>query len=466
MRAPLRSFLVFALALAPAVSLAPAGCSSELSPDDPVDAAAVADASAFDAGTDASSSGDAGVPDAAPNDDASVDAGVADASVRDAGIADASVQDAGIADAGVHDAGSADAGVPDANIADAASFDGGATGPDAGSPPCTGAVATLFDSSLNAGAPSVTVVSVLTTSSEVIFGLRPNGGSVVGGKVIACPKTGCGPQNANARVITTGVVSPAFLALGGVGGATLYIGDNQGFGSGALVDRVLACPVAGCGATPTVIQGGIMSLAELVLADTKLYWHHTVGVAQQLSGYDTQAQSALPALPNAGALIGLASGSNALYASIQYTPAAIRRFVLPGGAMTTLLGDSTAGGGSHRYGLTWAAGKLYWATSLVTAPGRGLYRMNDDGTALAQVAPLGFIPSALVVDSSRGKVYVASYNAFPSVVVEVTEATGATRTLAEYSPTTATVQTHRGLAQDAHCLYFGTIAGTLLSVAK
>jgi hypothetical protein len=92
--------------------------------------------------------------------------------------------------------------------------------------------------------------------------------------------------------------------------------------------------------------------------------------------------------------------------------------------------------------------------------------MNDDGTGLTQVAPLTFIPSTLVVDSSRGKAYVASYNAFPSVVVEITEATGAKRTLAEYSPTTEGVPNYRGLAQDSQCLYFGTIGGTLLSVAK
>ena len=447
------------------------------------------DAGSFDAG-----SSDAGstTTDAATATDAAspTDAGIVaddawapptperDASVQDASAPnldrDASVQDASIPDAATpgDSASLQEAGTPNTSSDAATAWDGGATAPDAGPPACTSIADTLYDANVNPNAPSTSIASVLTTATEVIFGIRPGGGAV-GGKVLACPKTGCGPQNSLARVVTTGVDKPAFLALGGIGGQTLYIGDISGNGTGAAIDSVYACAVSGCGANPTVLKGNIQGMAGMVHVGGKLFWHSTIGASQYISGYDTVTSTAIPAVPNAGALIGLTEGGNALFASNQYTPASIRRFDLPAGAMTQLLGEASLGGGAHRYGLTWAAGDLYWATSLAAVTStngqpvaRGVYRMSDTGQNLTLVAPTQYSPGGLVVDPARQKLYMTTYNSFPGRLLEVNLTTGQTRDLATFSPAGDMAPFQRHIDHDSACVYWGSYGGSVWKVAK
>jgi len=467
------------------------GCSADIATTRDVDAGRL-DAATSDAGspmTDAETATDAAIvaddawapanPDRgdASVQDASVPTPDRDASVQDASVPtsdrDASVQDASVSDAAFdNDGGSIQGGGPNATRDAATAWDGGATAPDAGPPACTSTADTLYDANANPNAQSTSIASVLTTATEVIFGIRPGGGAV-GGTVLACPKTGCGPQNSLARVVTTGVDKPAFLALGGVGGDTLFIGDISGNGTGAAIDKVLACAVSGCGANPTVLKGNIQGMAGMVHVGGKLFWHSTIGASQFISGYDTVTSTDIPAVPNAGALIGLTEGGNALFASNQYTPASIRRFDLPAGAMTQLLGEASLGGGAHRYGLTWAAGDLYWATSLAAVTStngqpvaRGVYRMSDTGQNLTLIAPTQYSPGGLVVDTARQKLYMTTYNSFPGRLLEVNLATGQTRDLATFSPAGDMAPFQRHIDHDSKCVYWGSYGGSVWKVAK
>ncbi len=459
-----------------------AACSDDVSTRSGELDAAISDAGAADTSptpTDATTSTDAAVPadawldaDAGNADAGNADAGNADAGNADAGNADASVEDASDASGAIDSGAIPQDGSPDAALDSGIAWDGGITAPDAGPPACSTTADTLYDAYVNPNAPSTSIASVLTTATEVIFGIRPGGGAA-GGTVLACPKAGCGPQNSLARVVTTGVDKPAFLALGGVGGQTLFIGDISGNGTGAATDKVYACAVSGCGANPVVLKGGIQGMAGMVHVGGKLFWHSTIGASQFISGYDTVTSSDIPSFPNAGALIGLTEGGNALFASNQYTPASIRRFDLPSGAVTQLLGEASLGGGAHRYGLTWAAGDLYWATSLggVTSSNgqpvaRGVYRMSDTGQNLTLLAPTQYLPGGLVVDAARQKLYMTTYNSFPGVLLEVNIATGQTRDLATFSPAGDMAPYQRHIDQDSKCVYWGSYGGSVWKVAK
>lgn len=458
------------LVLLPVCAAAAIGCSSDATPEaSGSDGGAVVDAGASgDAGVsaDAGSGGDA----TAPVDASSVDANSAgDAAApfdaAPSGDAAPSLDATAPADGGVL----SDAGIgADAAPTLDAGRDSGASVVDAGPPPCGPTVDVVYDPSRTPNAGSFSVASVITFGDEVIFGLRPTGGVVGGGRVIACPKSGCGAQNQFARVITTGVDKPNSLAVGGVASSSLFIGDISGNGTGSSTDMIYACAMSGCGANPTTLRSGIQGMTEMVQLGGRLYWHSTLSGSQLVRALDPAAANptVVQTFANSGANIGLTAGGALVFASNQYTPATIRRFDTGSGAVTTIL-DGTTTGGAHRYGITWAAGKLYWAASLVNpAPGRGVYRMNEDGSGVEKIASIDFIPGGLVVDPVAGKVYVSTYNAFPSRIVEATIATGQVRDVASFSPTVDMAPFHRHLAQDSRCLYWGTTGGTVHSVAK
>lgn len=451
--------LATALLLAPVCASLTAGCASDAINAAPApDAAVLVDAAPV---ADAAPSSDGATPTDASPVDASV---VVDAGSASDGSASADASPAGDASVLV-DAGSAfDAGNP---LADGGR-DGGASVIDAGASPCGASTELVYDPSRTANGGSFSVASVITFGDEVIFGLRPTGGVVGGGRVVACPKSGCGAQNQFARVITSGVDKPNSLAVGGVASSSLYIGDISGNGTGAATDVLYACSMGGCGATPTSLRTGITGMTEMVQLGGRLYWHSTLAGSQLVRALDPSAANptVVQSFANNGANIGLTAGGAYVYASNQYTPATVRRFDTGTGTVGTIL-DGTASGGAHRYGITWAAGKLYWVASLVNpAPGRGLYRMNDDGSNVELVASFDFIPSTLVVDPVAGKAYVSTYNAPPHRIVEVSLANRQMRDVATFAPTVDMTPFHRHLAFDNRCLYWGTTAGTVFSVAR
>jgi hypothetical protein len=468
--------LVATLALLPVCAAFAVGCASD----------AIAEPSAGDAGSNAA----APLGDAAPNTDAAspidaaaefdasapVDAGspVDASAANDAGSTlDASTtSDAASgsdASVGIDAGATVDAGTSfDAGSAVDAGRDSGPSVIDAGVAPCGPTAGLVYDPSRTPNGGSFSVASVITFGDEVIFGLRPTGGVVGGGRVIACPKSGCGAQNQFVRVITTGVDKPNSLAVGGLASSSLFIGDISGNGTGAATDVLYACSMNGCGATPTSLRTGITGMTEMIQLGGRLYWHSTLAGSQLVRALDPSAANptVVQSFANSGANIGLTGGGSFVFSSNQYTPATVRRFDTGTGAVSTIL-DGTASGGAHRYGITWAAGKLYWAASLVNpAPGRGVYRMNEDGSNVEKIAPLDFIPGGLVVDAIAGKVYVSTYNGFPSRIVAVDTTTGQVSDRASFSPTADLAPYHRHLAQDSRCLYWGTIGGTVYSVAK
>ncbi len=478
MRRPLRSpSLLATLALAPMCALLAAGCASDATVQVAADGGATNDATpaldATPAPLDAAQPGDATPAlDATPTLDATspVDASAnldAGAPVDAAAPFDAvtPLDGALSSDAGA----SVDASVAlDAGAAFDAGTDAGPPAVDAGVSPCGASAELVYDPSRTPNGGSFSVASVITFGDEVVFGLRPTGGVVGGGRVVACPKSGCGAQNQFARVITTGVDKPNSLAVGGLASSSLYIGDISGNGTGAATDVIYACSMGGCGATPTSLRTGITGMTEMVQLGGRLYWHSTLSGSQLVRALDPLAANptVVQSFANSGANIGLTGGGATVFSSNQYTPATIRRFDTGTGAVTTIL-DGTATGGAHRYGITWAAGKVYWAASLATpAPGRGVYRMNEDGSSVEKVASLDFITGGLLVDAIGGKVYVSTYNSFPSRIVEANIATGQTRDVASFAPTVDMTPFHRHIAQDNRCLYWGTIGGTVYSVAK
>ena len=313
---------------------------------------------------------------------------------------------------------------------------------------------------LDGGSGSVQILGVAVTDSNVIIGLNDIGGAMGTGKVLSCTKVdGCGVAMAGANVLKSGLKSPAYLLPHD---SKLIIGDNGNFGSGAADGVVLDCDIQGCDVSQTSLASGLKSLSEVVYLGGTVAWYAYNGGPAGTPGislYDLASSSLLGATPLDGAIIGVASDGAALYSSSQYSPMAIRKTTLLGN--TVLLGDSTKGGGAHRYGLSAAGGWLYWASSLT--PNAGVWRMTTAGTNLTQIKADADSPRNVVVDGTN--VYYKNYYGSADLKA-VSLVDGSVRILSSGTGQSQGWPNHRVLAVDGQCVYWGTTGGSVYAVKK
>ena len=432
-----------------------------------------ADADASVPPTDASLPGDAW---------ARADAGPPDATVQDAGTGDAAQPvDAGPQDAAQPvDAGPQDAAQPvDAAPQDAAQpVDAGqqdaaqpvdAAPQDAAQPVCTATPRAIFVPSQASPPIYADGAGIAVGAHDVFFAFAGGGGAASQGAVLACPKAGC--TALNARVITSGLQNPSNLIIAGAPTPKLYIADQSRSG---FAGSIRECDLTGCANGQRIFAANVQGLNDMVYMGGKLFWHNNIGAAgnQYISGYDTVGNAATAAILHNGASIGLTTDGTSLFSSIQYSPEAIRTINLAAGTWSTLLGPAAqAGGGSFRYGLTYANDWLYWSTSFAVAtpaglPGavRGIYRMHPNGQGLEMVAQTANWAGGLVVDPARGKVYYTAYNR--NQLMEADIVTHQEREVVYGVGSSEMQPMHRHIDQDANCIYWTTLSGSVYTVAK
>ena len=422
--------------------------------------------------------------DAETPSDASVSPADADASVpptdaslpgdawarADAGPPDATVQDAGTGDAAQPvDAGPQDAAQPvDAGQQDAAQ-PADAAPQDAAQPVCTATPRAIFVPGQASPPIYAEGAGIAVGAHDVFFAFAGGGGAASQGAVVACPKAGCTAMNA--RVITSGLQNPSNLIIAGAPTPKLYIADQSRSG---FAGSIRECDLTGCANGQRIFAANVQGLSDMVYMGGKLFWHNNIGAAgnQYISGYDTVGNAASAAILHSGASIGLTTDGTSLFSSIQYSPEAIRTINLAAGTWSTLLGPAAqAGGGSFRYGLTYANDWLYWSTSFAVAtpaglPGavRGIYRMHPNGQGLEMVAQTANWAGGLVVDPARGKVYYTAYNR--NQLMEADIVTHQERELAGGVGSSQMQPMHRHIDQDANCIYWTTHSGSVYTVAK
>ena len=458
-------------------SVSPADADASVPPTDaslPGDAWARADAGPPDATVQDAGTGDAAQPvDAGPQDAAQpVDAGPQDAAQPvDAAPQDAAQPvDAGQQDAAQPvDAGQQDAAQPvDAGQQDAAQPVDAAP-QDAAQPVCTATPRAIFVPGQASPPIYAEGAGIAVGAHDVFFAFAGGGGAASQGAVVACPKAGCTAMNA--RVITSGLQNPSNLIIAGAPTPKLYIADQSRSG---FAGSIRECDLTGCANGQRIFAANVQGLSDMVYMGGKLFWHNNIGAAgnQYISGYDTVGNAASAAILHSGASIGLTTDGTSLFSSIQYAPEAIRTIHLAAGAWSTLLGPAAqAGGGSFRYGLTYANDWLYWSTSFAVAtpaglPGavRGIYRMHPNGQGLEMVAQTGRWAGGLAVDPARGKVYYTAYNR--NQLMEADIATHQERELAGGVGSSQMQPMHRHIDQDANCIYWTTHSGSVYTVAK
>ena len=410
--------------------------------------------------------------DAETPSDASVSPADADASVSpgDAALpADAWARaDAAPPDATVQDAGTGDAAQPvDAAPQDAAQPVDAAP-QDAAQPVCTATPRAIFVPGQASPPIYAEGAGIAVGAHDVFFAFAGGGGAASQGAVLACPKAGC--TALNARVITSGLQNPSNLIIAGAPTPKLYIADQSRSG---FAGSIRECDLTGCANGQRIFAANVQGLNDMVYMDGKLFWHSTGAAGNPyISGYDTVGNAATAAILHTGASIGLTTDGTSLFSSIQYSPEAIRTINLAAGTWSTLLGPAAqAGGGSFRYGLTYANDWLYWSTSFAVAtpaglPGavRGIYRMHPNGQGLEMVAQTANWAGGLVVDPARGKVYYTAYNR--NQLMEADIVTHQERELVYGVGSSEMQPMHRHIDQDANCIYWTTLSGSVYTVAK
>jgi hypothetical protein len=303
------------------------------------------------------------------------------------------------------------------------------------------------------------VSAVTVMDNRVIFGVRDPGGNKLG-KVVSCPKfEGCGAANANMKSLLDQIVAPISLVPHG---ARLIIADAGTFGSGALDGFVVDCDGQGCSIDLVPVASGLKSLTEAIVYGDLVAWYasNAAGVNKPGVGFYSLVQKLLlTALPLTEANLGLATDGTALYTSSQYSPQALEK-VTADGTVSTLLGDTTKGGGSHRYGVSYVNNYVYWVASFTNVDA-GLWRIDTTGQNLLHVHTTTGSPRSLLMDGD---------NAYYKIL---------NGPLARWNMTTSTETElynemgqldgwpyQRVMAVDDKCLYFGTIGGAVYTVSK
>ncbi len=304
---------------------------------------------------------------------------------------------------------------------------------------------------------SVSAVTVM--DDRVIFGVRDPGGNKWG-KVVSCPKlAGCGTANANMKTIVDQLIAPISLVPHGT---RILIGDAGAFGSGALDGYVIDCDGQGCAVDVVQLAFGLKSLTEAIVYGDLVAWYASNAAGVNKAGigfYDLAQNNVLTSLPLTEANLGLATDGTAIYTSSQYTPQALEK-VSAGGVVSTLLGDTTKGGGSHRYGVSYVNNYVYWVASF-TNTDAGLWRIDTSGQNLTHVKTTSGSPRNLLMDGDNAYYKIlngplARWNLTTSTETELYNEMGQL----DGWPF------QRVLAVDDKCLYFGTIGGAVYTVSK